>query len=159
MADFRDELRTAAQRETYLRNVAGITAAKSSKEYRNAYRYLTLVSQGKRAGNKSERFRLIRDVATINAERRDPDSGVSLPPETPSPPVRNYNPGDTISGTIRFKMPGEPVRTKTASFRLTDPDALYYANRSGGGNDLAFALLIEYLGLELARYAEWVELV
>ena len=119
-------LDTPGAKEYYIRSeqFLDIGAPKSSKVYRNAYRYLALIVSGQRSGQKSPAYKAIVD----DAKRLD--RLTSKPVAQPAPP-RTQQPGRIpsrlyIPGTVYILVSNEWEERHNFAVSVVNPETRNY---------------------------------
>lgn len=137
MADWKDEIRTPAQKTFYIREVLGISSPKSSTEYKSAYQRLRFYDKGYTAAPKAgSKYQKVEIVAQATA-----DAKASKAPRPPGPTAPDgdggttgrYRLGDVLQGRVFFDMPlgkgrGTERREVSGLFALDTRRAVQLAN-------------------------------
>lgn len=156
--NFRDELRGSVNKEHYIRDTLGITAPKKSTEYRSAYRYLSLIEQGKRSGLKSEKFRPVVEQATKDAiaTERERRGARSDPGSADGGSVSgSHYLGEKITRVVQWTMDygkTKEQRKITSTVVLNTPIMVRDANERG-----IEKVMINHYYSDGAYYDEWEE--
>lgn len=134
MADFRDELRTAAQKEYYIRTYLGISAPKKSQEYRSAARRLQLIVEKNQTPRKKEYVRLA-NVAQFNAESKTPRAATPTEREygddnaalDESEEEEIAEEGDVLYGDMEWRISKDRIRRRSSVIVTADSAGLSLA--------------------------------
>lgn len=124
---WQDFLNTPGAKEYYIRSeqFLDIDAPKSSKVYRNAYRYLDLIATGKRSGQESEYKAIVDDAKRLDRLTRQP-----LPPEAPPTPTGRTPTRLYIPGTSYVRFSEQWERRRNFAVDLPDEDDTRLANQA-----------------------------
>lgn len=159
--DWRESLAGPANKERYIRDVLNIDAAKSSKEYRNTYRYLGLIEQGKRSGSK--RFAPVIEQATKEAiERNEKKDGGGGGGGGWS--AGEYSLGQTVTETVHWQMRYDDGR-KSEERQLTRTVRLQTERMTNDANERGIGYVIvndyysdgDYYDEDIYDYDAWWE--
>jgi hypothetical protein len=127
---WQDFLATPGAKEYYIRTTLDIVADKSSKVYRNAYRYLSLIESGERSGSQSPKYQaIIDDAKRLDRLTRNP------PPPPPPPttqragriPARLY-----IPGTVYILVSNEWEDRHNFAVNIVNPETRNYFREVSG---------------------------
>ena len=153
---WQDFLNTPGAKEYYIRSeqFLDIDAPKSSKVYRNAYRYLALIATGKRSGQGSPDYKAIVD----DAKRLD--SITKRPPPSPQQPASGRMPTRLyIPGMSYIRISHEWERRSNFAVDMPDEygsderyeDVIRYAKSGRYILAMQEAFSVSGLPLDLAR--------
>ncbi|MGN6675442.1 MAG: hypothetical protein ACTHMJ_13405 [Thermomicrobiales bacterium] len=145
MATYKDYLATPQQKDWYIREFLGIDAAKRDKVYRNAYRYLSLIAEGKRSGTEGQYAPIVADAKRLaEVENRLERQAPTVEKPSGRQPIRVY-----VPGIVTVRISNDISQRKNFGLDISDDpsDASYQMAAMGRYYDAFTEAFYEQTGL------------